>query len=490
MVDRRREEMASATGQEFPLDDNATIGNGGGQLAKSSGLYPVTQARGCTSMDIPDRSSFAPSSAVDSTYNYDLLLELSEALLAYGTPSHRIEALVHTLGTALSVPVTVHYLPTFTILDFEATSVPAGRKSHHIIKTRGGWDFGKLQRLHKLVKNVIRSGAAVDPHEARIELKAIKATADDWSELWIVGAYPLSAATSAIMFFHGDGGDALASGLLAIIPALMRLLANRYPAFWWTYEIITCALVSVIASSISSTSCYSSLLLSSVVTLLPGYTVTAAVVEVLTKNVVAGAARLCYVAVHLAAMAYGLTLAPILYNAAMGNGFDRRPLNSEQACATEQNIAVSHYWLFLCVPVYIVSYNIYLKAPFRQWIVMSAVGALGYFAGYLCKRVWHSPPEVNAFVAALCIGVTANAYSRWKDDLGFNAITAGVFIQVPGSWGLRGMLALAYQEYDRALYWNYSMLAICVGISGALLMSNVIVFGPRLKNRGVPLTDF
>lgn len=129
----------------------------------------------------------------------------------------------------------------------------------------------------------------------------------------------------------------------------------------WTYEIVTCAIVSLIASLISSHFCYRTLLLSSVVTLLPGYTATASAVEILTKNVVAGATRLGYTLVYLTAMSYGLTLAPIFVNAAIGKGFDRRPLGLENACGTEQTIVVDPLWLILCVPVYIVSYNVYLK---------------------------------------------------------------------------------------------------------------------------------
>lgn len=35
-------------------------------------------------------------------------------------------------------------------------------------------------------------------------------------------------------------------------------------------------------------------------------------------------------------------------------------------------------------------------------------------------------------------------YARVTDEFAFNAIVAGVFIQVPGSWGIRGLLSFAY----------------------------------------------
>lgn len=58
--------------------------------------------------------------------------------------------------------------------------------------------------------------------------------------------------------------------------------------------------------------------------------------------------------------------------------------------------------------------------------------------------VWHAPPELNAFAASLALGLSANLYARITDDFAFNGIVAGVFIQVPGSWGMRGLLSFAY----------------------------------------------
>lgn len=62
-------------------------------------------------------------------------------------------------------------------------------------------------------------------------------------------------------------------------------------------------------------------------------------------------------------MTLGLTLAPILLNASWdgsGDGFQRKPVGG-YTCAAENTIAVNHFWLFLCVPLYIGAYNVYLK---------------------------------------------------------------------------------------------------------------------------------
>lgn len=165
-----------------------------------------------------------------TTDPYGFLIDLTTALLAYGTPSHRIEPIVNSLATALGISVQVYYLPTYTLLDFLDPDLPTNRRPHHIIKTRGGWDFARLQPLHKLCKDLVRNN--ITPECAKKRLVEIKNQKEEWSELWIAAGYPLSAATSAIMFFNGDGWDALMSGVLACVPAGMRLLANKYPSLW------------------------------------------------------------------------------------------------------------------------------------------------------------------------------------------------------------------------------------------------------------------
>lgn len=120
---------------------------------------------------------------------------------------------------------------------------------------------------------------------------------------------------------------------------------------------ISCFIVSIVATAIAPYFCYSSLILSAPVTLLPGYTVTAAVVEVMTKNIIAGSVRLCYTVVYLTCMTFGLTFGSIIFH--LRKDFDRRP--NEEICLTEGQIHHNHLWLLLCVPLYVMAYNVYLK---------------------------------------------------------------------------------------------------------------------------------
>lgn len=146
-------------------------------------------------------------------------------------------------------------------------------------------------------------------------------------------------------------------------------VVTEYTFLQWTYECIACFFVSLVATAVSNGFCYSTSILSAPVTLLPGYTISISVVEIMTKNTLAGCARLCYTAVYLCCMVLGLTLAPIIFNApgnASGVGFQRFSVNINATCDTTRGIAVNKLWLILCVPIYICAYNVYLKVSYSS----------------------------------------------------------------------------------------------------------------------------
>lgn len=313
----------------------------------------------------------------------ELILDVATSFISHGGPSHRIQPVVEALGGALDTPTTVYSMNTHTMLSFS----PKGRRGPsaiYMINKRGSMNFTKLPHVFKLVKDMIREPQRISGDNIYEELKRIEEMENAWGQYAIAASYIPAAATSAIMFFGGDWKDAAMSGALAIIPALLLLVANKWERLWvctsiqflesptdysgfhlqWTYECIACFLVSLVATAVSKHFCYSTLILSAPVTLLPGYTVSISVVEIMTKNTVAGCIRLCYTVVYLCCMVLGLTIAPILFNApgnTNGDGFQKFPLHINATCDTARGIVVNKFWLILCVPIYICAYNVYLK---------------------------------------------------------------------------------------------------------------------------------
>lgn len=79
---------------------------------------------------------------------------------------------------------------------------------------------------------MIRRPDSVVAEDVYTELERIEQLENAWNKYAIAASYIPAAATSAIMFFGGDWKDAGMSGALAVIPALLMLLADRWEGLW------------------------------------------------------------------------------------------------------------------------------------------------------------------------------------------------------------------------------------------------------------------
>lgn len=100
-----------------------------------------------------------------------------------------------------------------------------------IIK-RGSMNFTKLPCVFDLVKSIVRDPEGLTMPNIYAELERIESLESAWSQYAIAASYVPAAATSAIMFFGGDWKDAAMSGALAVIPAALLLIANRWERLW------------------------------------------------------------------------------------------------------------------------------------------------------------------------------------------------------------------------------------------------------------------
>lgn len=120
---------------------------------------------------------------------------------------------------------------THTLLSFPPKN-KRGPPTIYPINKRGSMNFTKLPHVFKLVKGMIRGPEKISTDVIYGELKRIEEMEDAWGQYAIAASYVPAAATSAIMFFGGDWKDAAMSGALAIIPALLLLVANKWERLW------------------------------------------------------------------------------------------------------------------------------------------------------------------------------------------------------------------------------------------------------------------
>jgi uncharacterized membrane protein YjjP (DUF1212 family) len=99
------------------------------------------------------------------------ILLLSEALMKFGAPSHRIESQLNSVGTLLGIKTQVFHMPGVTIVSFENHRTNPPSSDTYFVKSSTKIDLGRLHDVHALYKGVVHYEKRAD--DASKELKAL-----------------------------------------------------------------------------------------------------------------------------------------------------------------------------------------------------------------------------------------------------------------------------------------------------------------------------
>lgn len=194
---------------------------------------------------------------------------------------------------------------------------------------------------------------------------------------------------------------------------------------------------------------------------LPGAAITLAVIELTSRDVIAGTSRLIAGFVQIIQLAFGILIATQLL------GMSEDQLSSE---------AVNHLgpWApWLGVAVYGLGVMLFLAPPvsFLPWLALITYTA--YTAQYLGDLVLGS--YASGFCGGLALTVVALAVSRLRSaPPAITMILPGFWLLVPGSMGLIGVTELFGADGDSALPATLiSMISVAFGLQAGLIIWQV-----------------
>jgi uncharacterized membrane protein YjjP (DUF1212 family) len=233
----------------------------------------------------------------------ELLLELGGALARYGTPAHRLEDLLSAVARRLGQEARFFAVPTGLLAWFgKLGEQQAGMVRLDPVST----DLGKLVALDACVHRLLETG---DTRVALMRLRAIVAAPPKVPAAIRILVQGLSSAL-AVQFFGGGLTEALVAGLVGAALGGLGVFLSRFE-MGHVEAVIGASLAAAVASA-------APLLLGplreDVVTIagliyfLPGLTLTTAVSEVATRNLVAGTARMTSAFLVLIQLAFGVAL--------------------------------------------------------------------------------------------------------------------------------------------------------------------------------------
>ncbi|KAG0199564.1 hypothetical protein BGX28_007217 [Mortierella sp. GBA30] len=385
------------------------------------------------------------------------LIMMAKALILYGAPSHKIEETCMLLAQKMDVDASFALLPGLMTISFSDPETHTSDTRH--LRCSQGMDMQKLASVHKIALAVLK-GESIERANRELEQVTLE---PPYFPLWLTLLGWLgSSAFVAPLAFGGGWFDMALAGFCGLLVGILGIVAGKFPVYGNVFEITASILVGFIAKAFGDRVCFSAVALAGVVVLLPGLLLTQAIMELASRNVVSGAVRMFYALMYAFFLGFGLTIGAELWVYISGG--------AATASASSCSNAINRWWYFLIYPAVSASINIVFNAHLRQWFGMTAVTAVGL----VCTLFLKSGPQITAAIAAFAVGITGQLFGRLTGQLSYVPLLSGVLLLVPGSVGVRGILAIIGSDPSQGFTFVLTMIHVSVAITLGVFCSSLV----------------
>ncbi len=391
----------------------------------------------------------------------EFVLTLGRALHRYGTPAHRLEEALRVCCHQLGLDAEVFSTPTTLIMSF---GDPAELRTRMMRVESGELDMGKLAQVDALADAVAARQITADVGVARLE--EIIAARPRYGHGVSTAVHGLTSGAMAV-FFGGSLADVAVAGGIGCTLGLLAQYAKRSTDQARVFELVGAAFAAFAAATLSAmwTAVSPSLVtVAALIVLLPGLSLTVAMTELATRNLIAGTARLMSAVIVLLELVVGVALGERLAGA----------LVTVDHLAPMSPLPEWSQWVALGVSSLGVAIVVRARPSAFGWILGAcATGYVGSRAG----TAWLGP-GMGVLVGAFALGVLSNAYARWLHRPAQVVQLPAVLTLVPGSMGFRGMSSLLDHDTLTGVETVFAMFVVATAIVAGLLVANAVV-SPR-----------
>ena len=388
------------------------------------------------------------------------VLALGRALHRYGTPAHRLEEGLYRMTVKLGLDAEIFTTPTAIIMSFGR---PEELKTRMMRVEAGELDMGKLAQVDALADDVFEQ--SITAAQGTRQLEAIIAAPPRFEHGLSTLVHGVVAAGLAV-FFGGSGNDVVLSGAIGLVLGLLAQSLQRSTDQARVLELLGAAFVSFTADAFSTTTTHISasiVTLAALVVLLPGLSLTLAITELATRNLIAGTARLMSALIVLFMLVIGVGLGEHVAHTVFKVDHIVWPAPLPEWAN----------WVALAGSSLGVA--VLMQAQLKEfgWIVAGCtVGYVGTRLGTL----WIG--QLGVIVGAFALGVLANLYARYLNRPAQVVTVPAMLLLVPGGMGLRGMSSLLDRDTLTGVETLFAMFIVATAIGAGLLIASAVV-SPR-----------
>lgn len=427
-------------------------------MGRGAGAAPVIFPRVAQPIDLTDDDARAEPDPA----RVGFVLELARALHSSGYSAQRLEDILGVTSDRLGLHGHQFFSTPTSIM---ASFGPLGRQRTFMMRIEPGEvNLGKLAELETVSVDVAQGRRS--PGEGTLAITSIAAAPSRYGPGITTFAYGLVSG-AACQFLGGGTHEMLAATLLGFGVGLFALVAARRLSIGLLFEPLAAFLVSAAAIGLAHLIGPLSVLvatLGGLIALVPGFTLTTAMTELATRNLVSGMARLSGAFMTFLAIAFGVALGNRLGSATFGA--------APQAIEAAVRAALPVWAGILALVVAPLCFTVILRAEPRDapWILAS--GGLAVLAGRLGAATLGV--ELGTFAGSFAVALASSAYERWRRRPAAVVLVPGIMLLVPGSVGFRSFTSLMERQALAGIETAFSMFLTAAALVAGLLVAGVI----------------
>lgn len=428
------------------------------------GLSPATARRGIMPDMNPDSGALAPLKV-----RIGFVVDLAARLHEYGTAAPRLEDVINSVAARLGLSCNVLSTPTSIVMSFSDPSQGDGlaEMTQVVRLPPGSVDLRRLCQVDQIADRVI--DGSLDLAAGRACLREFaRPSRSPSQDTWLVASYAVSAGSVAAILHTGWIGVAT-SAVIGTLIGLISLLSLDRPNLAAASDAVSALIATVIATLVAvyvTPIALRSVVIASLIVLMPGLTLTTAVRELSSQHLISGTARMMGAIATLLKLAFGTVAAAQLFTL----------LGLVPPADAEPAVPLWTEWLAVVASA--IAFAVLFRSPRRHVPVVVGAVMLGYACTWLGGA--YVAPAFGVFLGSLVIGASSNLYARISGRPGALVREPGIVLLVPGSVAFRTLSFAFQRDVLLGLDTAVTLVMLLVSIVAGLLFGDLLV-PPRRK---------
>lgn len=396
------------------------------------------------------------------------LVELARRLHVVGVSASRLEGAVRSVALSIGVRAEIWSTPTGLLLSLSDSETPHATQETRVLRLEpGDIQLGALAKLDAIAESVVAGGMNLT--EAWDAMHALDRPITTKQQLATVGAFGLAAAAVAGLL-RTAWIDVSVAAVIGLVIGWLAILSSTRPHLAAAFEAVAALVATSMATAFAHFVAPLSLqtvIVAALIVLMPGLSLTTAVSELASNQLVTGTTRFAGAMTVLLKLTFGSVAAAQLM---LAIGWTPMPGTPE---------ALPRWVELIAMVAAAASFAVLFRASRRDIPLVMGSAVLGYVFTRLGSG-WLGPVATGTFAgsvffSSLLMAALANLYGRLRGRPGTLVRVPGIMLLVPGSVGFRALSFVMERDYTLGFDTLVAVLSAILALVAGLLFGSLLV---------------